>query len=104
MTDQPISPSSSRMADQPAPQPVGPVPAPGDRPSYDELQSQADSVDYSPLAAHLDDETRSALDLPRAPAPVAVDRELADRIRTHFLDHPDRIAALPDAVRDLIAV
>ncbi|MFM9452423.1 hypothetical protein [Streptomyces europaeiscabiei] len=103
MTDQPTTPTS-RMADQPAPRPVGPLPQSGDRPTFDELQQQANDVDYSPLAAHLTDETRSALGLAPAPAPVAVDRELAERIRTHFLDHPELIADLPDNVRDLIAL
>ncbi|WP_329020318.1 hypothetical protein [Streptomyces sp. NBC_01601] len=92
------------MADQPAPRPVGPLLTAGDRPSYDELQGQADGVDHFPLAQHLDHETRSALDLPPTPSPVSVDRELSDRIRTYFLDHPDRIAGLPDEIRDLITL
>ncbi|MFE2640150.1 hypothetical protein ACFXKF_36300 [Streptomyces scopuliridis] len=95
-------PQNSRMADQPAPQPVHPAPPQEDRPSFDELIAQTGATDYSPLAAQLDDETRSALDLPPAPATLSVDRGLAQRIRTYLIEHPAKIASLPDGVRDLI--
>ncbi|MFG3429629.1 hypothetical protein [Streptomyces californicus] len=95
-------PQNSRMAGQPAPQPVRPAPPQGDRPSFDELIAQADTTDYSPLAGHLDDETRSALGLPPAPAPLSLDRDQAQQIRTYLLEHPDKIAALPDGARDVI--
>jgi hypothetical protein len=97
-------PQNSRMADQPAPRPVHPAPPQGDRPSYDELVAQADNTDYSALAEHLDDETRSALGLPAAPAPLTVDHQLAQRVRAYLLEHPAKVAGLPDSVRDLIHV
>ncbi|GLF98238.1 hypothetical protein [Streptomyces yaizuensis] len=96
-------PQESRLAGQPAPRPIHPVPAREDhRPSYDELMAQTDSTDYSPLAGHLDDETRSALGLPAAPRPLVIDHQLLQRIRAHLLDNPAKVAALPDSIRDLI--
>lgn len=95
-------PQNSRMAGQPAPRPVHPAPSQGNRPSFDELIAQTGTTDYSPLATHLDDETRSALGLPPAPATLSVDRGLAQQIRTYLLEHPAKIASLPDGVRDLI--
>ncbi|MFI1312884.1 hypothetical protein ACH4TS_22480 [Streptomyces albidoflavus] len=103
MTDQqPTTPRDSRLADQPAMRPVGPLPTGGPRPTFDELAAQADGRDYQPLADHLDDDARAALGLPAAPQVVTVDAELADRIRTYYFEHPDRIAQLPDKIRDLI--
>ncbi|MFJ3182393.1 hypothetical protein ACIPJN_28955 [Streptomyces sp. NPDC086796] len=96
---------ASRLADQPAPRPVGPPPAPmGRRPSYEELMQQAGRVDYGPVAEHLDDDARAALGLPACPQPVPVDQGLADRVRDYFLGHPDRVAGLPAGVRDLLAL
>lgn len=102
MTDQQPSPRDSRLAEQPVFRPVGPLPQVGPRPSFDELTRQTDGRDFQPLAAHLDDDARDALGLPAAPQPVTVDRELADRIRGYFFDHPAQIAQLPDSIRDLI--
>ncbi|MCX4826609.1 hypothetical protein OG883_44015 [Streptomyces sp. NBC_01142] len=103
MTDQQQpTPRDSRLADQPAMRPVGPLPKVGPRPTFDDLMTQTDERDYQPLAAHLDDAARTALELPAAPQAVTVDRELAGRIRDYYFDRPDQIAQLPDAIRDLI--
>ncbi|MFD4526629.1 hypothetical protein ACFWP7_22390 [Streptomyces sp. NPDC058470] len=103
MTDQQQpTPRDSRLADQPALRPVGPLPKVGPRPSFDELTAQADGRNYQPLAAHLDGAARDALGLPAAPQQVTVDAALADRIRDYYFDRPDQIAQLPDAIRDLI--
>jgi hypothetical protein len=103
MTDnQQPSPRDSRLADQPALRPVGPLPKVGPRPTFDQLMAQTDERDYQPLAAHLDDAARTALGLPAAPQEVRVDRELAGRIRAYYFDRPDQIGQLPDDIRDLI--
>ncbi|WP_159047805.1 hypothetical protein [Streptomyces sp. WM6378] len=103
MTDQrQPAPHDSRLADQPAMRPVGPLPKVGPRPTFDQLMGQEDGRDYQPLAAQLDDAARTALGLPAAPQEVTVDRELAGRIRDYYFDRPQLVAQLPDAIRDLI--
>ncbi|MER8119176.1 hypothetical protein [Streptomyces sp. NPDC094031] len=103
MTDQQQpTPRDSRLADQPAMRPVGPLPEVGPRPTFDELMAQQDGRDYQPLAAQLNDDARTALGLPTAPQEVTVDRELAARIRNYYFDRPELIAQLPDDIRDLI--
>lgn len=94
----------SRLSNQPAPQPVHPLPPDTARPTFAELldQAQGDSTDYSPLAAHLDANARSALGLPAVPAPLEIDRATALKVRAYLLQQPDLIAQLPDSVRDLI--
>ncbi|WP_033355489.1 hypothetical protein, partial [Kitasatospora aureofaciens] len=71
---------------------------------YEQLQAQAAGADYSPLSAHLDNQVRAALALPPVPAPLDIDQELAARIRQFFLKHPEQVAQLPDAARDLLAL
>ena len=104
MSESTNPPHRSRMADQPAPRPVGSAVPDTQRPTYEELQAQAAGVDYSPLAEYLDDEARTALGLPTKPTTAVVDKATADRARQYFLDRPARIAALPDEVRTLLAL
>ncbi|MFE6272204.1 hypothetical protein ACFVQ9_25825 [Streptomyces goshikiensis] len=103
MTQQPQTPNSeSRFADQPAPRPVHPAPSQEDRPTFDELTAQAEAADYSPLARHLDDEARTELGLPAAPAELTIGHALFQRIRQYFLDQPAKAGQLPDSARDLL--
>ncbi|MEY9839453.1 hypothetical protein [Streptacidiphilus sp. EB103A] len=97
-------PRTSRLDSQPAPQPVDTAVPDDSRPTYEELQTQAAGADFTALAPHLDAQAREALGLPAAPAPLTIDRATADRARDYFIAHPDRIAALPDRVRDLLAL
>lgn len=100
-THQPPS-HASRLADQPAPRPLGPPSLNAERPTYEQLQEQAASADLSALEVYLDEAMRAALGLPAMPTPLALDRETALQVREYFVHHPDQISGLPDAVRSLL--
>ncbi|WP_432139758.1 hypothetical protein [Streptomyces sp. bgisy154] len=102
MSEHPDNTPSSRLADQPAPRPVGTPPAAGPRLTFEELMAQADGRNYEPLADYLDEAARAELGLPAPSKPLVLGKEDVERIRAYFIARPELAGTLPDSVRDLI--